>query len=36
MVDHVNSATAFFGWGIGGLVAAIGMLVLWFRRSGYV
>ena len=36
MVDHVNSATAFFGWGIGGLVAAIGTLVLWFRRSGYV
>jgi len=36
MVDHIDSATAFFGWGIGALVAAIGMLVLWFRRSGYV
>ena len=36
MVDHVDSAAAFFGWGIGTLAATVGMLVLWFRRSGYI
>ncbi|MGI8594581.1 MAG: magnesium transporter CorA family protein [Solirubrobacteraceae bacterium] len=36
MVDHVDSLTAFLVLGIGGLAVAIAMLVVWFRRSGYI
>jgi magnesium transporter len=33
LVRHINSLTAFLIWGIGGLILAVGALILWFRRS---
>jgi magnesium transporter len=36
MVDHVDSLEAFLAFGIGGLAVALVVLMLWFRRSGFV
>ena len=36
MVDHIGSAGAFLGWGLGSLLAAIGAMLLAFRRGGYL
>ncbi len=34
MIDHIGSAWAFFGLGVGGPVAACLGIVLWLRRTG--
>jgi magnesium transporter len=34
MLDHIGSAWAFFGFGVGGPVAACLAIVLWLRRTG--
>lgn len=36
MVEHVSSSAAFFVWGIGSLVAAVAMLLVYFRRRGWL
>ncbi len=36
LVRHVASATTFVVWGLGSLVLAVGAMVVWFRRGGYL
>ncbi len=36
LVGHVDSLTAFLIWGVGALVAAVGAMVVLFRRGGYM
>jgi magnesium transporter len=36
MVAHVDSLGAFLGFGIGSLVASAVLLLVWFRRAGYL
>jgi magnesium transporter len=34
MLDHIGSAGAFWGLGVGGLTASASIIVLWLRRTG--
>jgi magnesium transporter len=36
LVKGINSAVAFWLYGMGGLVVAVGGLMMWFKRSGYL
>ncbi|HMJ34723.1 MAG TPA: magnesium transporter CorA family protein [Baekduia sp.] len=36
LVRHINSAAAFWGYGVGGLVVSAGLLLLYFRRQGFL
>jgi magnesium transporter len=36
MVAHIDSLGAFLGFGIGSLVASAILLLVWFRRAGYI
>jgi magnesium transporter len=36
MVERVDTFAAFMAFGIGGLVASVLILMVWFRRSGFV
>jgi magnesium transporter len=36
LVQGIDSATAFWAYGMGGLVLAVVGLMLWFKRSGYL
>jgi magnesium transporter len=36
LVNGIDSATAFWVYGMGGLVLAVGGLMMWFKRSGYL
>lgn len=36
MVENIDTAAAFFGLGIGGLVLSVAGLLVWFRRGSYL
>jgi magnesium transporter len=36
LVRHITSFSAFAVYGLGGLLVAVVVLVVWFRRSGFV
>jgi magnesium transporter len=36
MVRHVDTFPAFLGFGIGGVVVSVALMLAWFRRGGYV
>ena len=36
MVGHITSSAAFLGYGLGSLLASCAVLVILFRRSGYL
>jgi magnesium transporter len=36
LVHHMNPLWAFLVYGVGGLAASVGALVVWFRRSGHI
>jgi magnesium transporter len=36
LVRHINSAWAFWGYGVGGMVAAAAVLLWYFRRQGFL
>jgi magnesium transporter len=36
MVEHVDSLGAFLGFGIGGIVLAVALMLAWFRRGKYI
>ena len=36
MVQHIDTAAAFWGLGVGGLVLSVIALLLWFRRGSYL
>jgi magnesium transporter len=36
MVAHIDSLGAFLGFGIGGIVLAVALMLAWFRRGNYI
>jgi magnesium transporter len=35
-VRHINSAAAFWGYGVGSMVLSAVLLYMWFKRSGFL
>jgi hypothetical protein len=36
LINHLKSLPVFLGFGVGGIVACIVVLMVWFKRSGFL